>query len=136
VALAAVKLAHETTGTAQDDVDIPDATPGRESGGPRGAEPGAGRGRNRPRGEGMVRLYVAAGRRAGVRPQDLVGAITGESELRGRDVGAIDITDSFSLVEVPQAAADDVVRALRGTTIKGRKVQVRLDRDGQQPPRR
>jgi ATP-dependent RNA helicase DeaD len=76
----------------------------------------------------MTRVFVGAGRGSGVRPQDLVGAITGESNLRGRDIGSIEIADRFSLVEVPESAADDVIRALRGTTIKGRKAIVRRER--------
>lgn len=76
----------------------------------------------------MTRLYVAAGRSQGVRPQDLVGAITGETRLNGRDIGTIEITERFSLVEVPEAAADHVVEALRGSTIKGRKTLVRRER--------
>ena len=40
----------------------------------------------------------------GIRPQDLVGAIANESDLSGRDIGAIEIGDRFSLVEVPEAA--------------------------------
>jgi ATP-dependent RNA helicase DeaD len=71
---------------------------------------------------------VGTGRSGGVRPQDLVGAITGESYLFGRDIGAIEIADRFSLVEVPESAADDVVRALQGTSIKGRKATVRRER--------
>jgi ATP-dependent RNA helicase DeaD len=78
----------------------------------------------------MTRIFVAAGRSAGIRPQDLVGAIAGETRLSGRDIGAIEITDRFSLVEVPEDAAKEVVAALRATRIKGKKVQVRLDRDG------
>ncbi len=54
-----------------------------------------------------------------MRPQDLVGAITGESGLTGRDIGAIEIADRFSLVEVPEAAADEVIAALR-RRIRGR----------------
>jgi ATP-dependent RNA helicase DeaD len=54
-----------------------------------------------------------------------VGAITGETRLSGRDIGAIEIADRFSLVEVPDAAADEVVSALRATTLKGRKATVR-----------
>jgi ATP-dependent RNA helicase DeaD len=54
-----------------------------------------------------------------------VGAITGETSLSGRDIGAIEIADRFSLVEVPEEAADDVVRGLRATTLKGRKATVR-----------
>ena len=60
----------------------------------------------------MTRLFIGAGRDAGVRAQDLVGAITGEAGLTGRQVGAIDIADRFSLVEVPEELAEDVIEAL------------------------
>lgn len=76
----------------------------------------------------MTRLFVGAGRAAGVRPQDLVGAITGEAGLTGRQVGDIDIADRFSLVEVPSELADSVIDALRGSRIKGRSVMVRRER--------
>jgi ATP-dependent RNA helicase DeaD len=85
------------------------------------------RGGRRP-GTGMTRLFVSLGRFSGVRPQDLVGAITGETELAGRDIGAIEITDRFSLVEVPAAAADRVISALGASRIKGNRATVRRDR--------
>ena len=131
VALAAVKLAHEATTGADDEEEIPDITPRDErTGGSRDATGRDGR-RGRPAGGGaMTRLFVGLGRSAGVRPQDLVGAIANESPVRGNQIGAIEITERFSLVEVPQAAADDVIEALRGTTIKGRKAVVRRERDG------
>jgi ATP-dependent RNA helicase DeaD len=69
------------------------------------------------------------GRQAGLRPADLVGAIANEAGVDARDIGAIDIADRFALVEVPGAAADRVVRALRDTTIRGRRVDARRDRD-------
>jgi ATP-dependent RNA helicase DeaD len=131
VALAAVKLAHEASGGAPDNEDIPEvslkATPARE------ARDAGDRGPRRPqkpgvRGASMTRLYIGAGRAAGVRPQDLVGAIAGESSLTGRQIGAIEISDRFSLVEVPDAAADEVIDALKRTTIKGRKWSVRRER--------
>ena len=75
-----------------------------------------------------TRLFVGVGREAGVRPKDLVGAIAGESPLKGSDIGGIQITDRFSLVEVPEALADDVVAAMRRTTIKGRKAKARRER--------
>ncbi|SEG77952.1 ATP-dependent RNA helicase DeaD [Thermomonospora echinospora] len=134
VALAAVKLAQEATGAATDEEEIPEVTrrPQRE-----GRE-GPGRRERRTAAspeEGMTRLFLGLGRRAGVRPQDLVGAIAGESSLRGRDIGAIEIADRFSLVEVPQAAADEVIDALRRTTIKGRKAIVRRERQTPPPTR-
>ncbi|NAZ87288.1 DbpA RNA binding domain-containing protein, partial [Kineococcus indalonis] len=76
----------------------------------------------------MTRLYVGAGRSAGVRPQDLVGAIAGESSLTGRDVGAIEIAERFSLVEVPADKAEEVIRGLRGSTLRGQRPTVRRER--------
>jgi ATP-dependent RNA helicase DeaD len=77
---------------------------------------------------GWTRLFVGAGRKAGIRPGDLVGAITGEAGVSGGSVGAIEITDGYSLVQVPEAAADDIVRALSAATIKGRRLPVRRER--------
>ncbi|MGZ4610032.1 MAG: DEAD/DEAH box helicase [Actinomycetes bacterium] len=134
VALAAVKLAHESSGAgSDDDAEIPEvaAMPGPEDRARR-TTAGGGPPARRARGAaaGLTRVFVAAGRNAGIRPQDLVGAIANESGLSGRDIGAIEITDRFSLVEVPEDAATEVITALRGTRIKGKKVAVRLDRDG------
>ena len=133
VALAAVKLAHEASriaarrrGTARGRAAA-DGRPRRRR--------GNGRGRARPAAAaraggatGTTRLFVGTGRSAGVRPQDLVGAITGKSYLNGRDIGAIEIADRFSLVEVPESAADDVVAALQQASIKGRRTTVRRER--------
>ncbi|MFC0006452.1 DEAD/DEAH box helicase [Micromonospora siamensis] len=136
VALAAVRLAHEATlpGSAdEEEEEIPQVAvrPQRES------RPGyEGRGGDRrgggarPRTGGTTQVFIGLGRRAGVRPQDLVGAITGETGINGRDIGSIEIADRFSLVEVPVGVADEVIQGLRGSTIKGRKATVRRDRDG------
>jgi ATP-dependent RNA helicase DeaD len=74
-----------------------------------------------------IRLYVGAGRQAGIRPGDLVGAITGEAGIESRLLGAIQIGDRSSYVEVPETLADDIVSALKATTIRGKKVSVRRD---------
>jgi ATP-dependent RNA helicase DeaD len=127
VALAAVKLAHEASGAAADEEEIPEVAP-RPQRDHRATGDRAERRPRGPRGE-TTRLFVGAGRTAGIRPQDLVGAIAGESSLSGRDIGAIEIAPRFSLVEVPAAAADEVITALRDSTIKGRKTTVRRQRD-------
>jgi ATP-dependent RNA helicase DeaD len=54
----------------------------------------------------------------------------------GRDVGAIEIFDRFSLIEIPAEAADDVVAALAASTIKGRRVAVRREHPGGSTSRR
>jgi ATP-dependent RNA helicase DeaD len=136
VALAAVRLAHEASGTSHEEEELPapewtaDDRSGRRKASGRDQRQPAGRGQRRggPATAGTTRLFVGTGRASGVRPQDLVGAITGESSLSGRDIGAIEIADRFSLVEVPESAADDVVAALRQASIKGRRTTVRRER--------
>ena len=83
-----------------------------------------------PRGRhDTARIFIGAGRQAGIRPADLVGAITGEAGVGSRELGAIEIADRFSLVEVPQDRADDIVAAMKKATLRGHKVQVRRDRE-------
>jgi len=126
IALAAVKLLHEAAGGDIDEEEIPSPeSPRRERETTR--EPRAGR-RSRAADSGVTRLFVGIGRRAGLRPQDLVGAIAGESGLNSREIGAIQITDRFSLVEVPDSAADVVIKALSRSTIRGRRPTVRRER--------
>jgi ATP-dependent RNA helicase DeaD len=88
--------------------------------------------RDRDRGRDLdgdgVRLFVGAGRDAGIRPGDLVGAITGEADVPSRSLGAIEIADRFSLVEVPEALADRIIAALKATKIRGKKVNVRREK--------
>ena len=129
VALAAVKLAHETSGTVGEEEELPEVELRSSDDRPaRRKATGSNQRRGRPATADTTRLFVGTGRASGVRPQDLVGAITGESHLSGRDIGAIEIADRFSLVEVPESAADDVVAALRQTSIKGRRATVRRER--------
>jgi ATP-dependent RNA helicase DeaD len=137
IAAAALKLAQDAAGgPVADEQEIPDATerPRRDKDRDRvrghdrakGRDPG--RGRSRPGGGDTAQLFVNVGKMDRVRPGDLVGAIAGETHLEGRDIGAIQIFEKFSLVEVPADAVDDVIGAMRGTTIRGRKAGIRRDR--------
>ena len=136
VAAAAVKLAHEasTGGGADDEQDIPQVAARPDDDRPARSASASGSGGPARKGRALegptAKLFVGLGRAAGVRPQDLVGAITGESSLSGRQIGGIEITERFSLVEVPEHAAQEVITALRGTLIKGRKATVRRDAHG------
>ena len=62
-----------------------------------------------------------------MRPQDIVGAIANEAGIRGREIGAIEIAERHSIVEVGADVAADVIEALRASTVKGRKVTVRRE---------
>jgi len=72
----------------------------------------------------MVLLRVRAGQEGGVRPSDLVGAITGEARIPSRQIGKIRVNAGYSLVEVPKHLAGRVATALRRTKIRGQSVEV------------
>lgn len=140
IALAAVKIAHraESGGDAEKEEEIP--TPRLEQDRPRfdgprrdaprfdGRPPQRGPSRGRGPGPGMARLFVAAGREAGISPRDLVGVIANQAGVPGQDIGGIEIAERFSIVEVPEEIADFVIENVNGTRIRGRKVAVRRDR--------
>ena len=138
IAAAAIKLAAvERQGeTSEQAADIPQWEPQRdwperESRGPRGRrdEAQGGRPRGRLGANDVTRIFIGVGRRRGIRPGDLVGAITGEAGVPGNAIGAIEIADQFSIVEVAQEHAEDVIRALSRGSIKGRKTPVRRARE-------
>ena len=78
----------------------------------------------------LIKLFVGGGRKAKIRPGDLVGAIVNETGVPAADIGAIVISDRHSTVEVPAGKADQIVEALGAAHIKGKKVPVRRDRVG------
>jgi ATP-dependent RNA helicase DeaD len=137
VAAAAVKLVHEATHAAsrgeEQDIEIVPA-PRRDhperGEKPAWGKPGGARGQRsfeREPGAETTRIFIGAGRLDSLRPGDLVGAIANEAGVPGGAIGAIRITDRFSLVEVPADQAEHVIRALRGTTLRGKRVTVRRD---------
>lgn len=106
---------------------------GSDRGGDRGGDRYAPRGeRGGDRGErrqsapeaGMTRLFLSLGRKDHIMPKDIVGAIAGEANIPGKTIGAIDIYDKFTFVDVPERDARAVLRAMDGNTIKGKPVQI------------
>lgn len=77
----------------------------------------------------MVRVYVGMGHQAGIRPGDLVGAITNAAKVHSKALGDIEILDRFSLIEVPESMAPTIIDRLGRARIKGQRVPVRLFRE-------
>ena len=131
VAQAALKVAHEARTEETEEVEIPAFVPRDER--PRRAPreaPGKPEGRFRTSAGVKTRLFINLGRRDRIRPGDLVGAIANESDLTGKDIGPINVAESFSTVDVPSAAADAVIDAIKRTTIRGKRANIRRDRGG------
>jgi ATP-dependent RNA helicase DeaD len=98
----------------------------RDGDGARSAAPA--RAKPKARGGAVVKLFVGGGRKAKIRPGDLVGAIVNETGVPAADIGAIVVSDRHCTVEVPAGEADRIVAALSATSIKGRRVPVRRDK--------
>ncbi len=145
IAAAAVKLIHETRDSSAPgtDADLNAPVPREATAKPKhdaasgaaykkGAPASASKGRAAPKGRkgggDYVRLYIPFGKKSGVRPADFVGAIANEAEIDASLIGAIEMTDNFTLVEVPDSDADRIVAVLRETTIRGKRVKARRER--------
>lgn len=74
--------------------------------------------------EGMVRLFINIGKKQGIRPGDILGAIAGESGIPGDLVGSIDLYDRYTFVEVPREVASEVLDAMKNARIKGKSINV------------
>ena len=77
---------------------------------------------------GRTRLFIEVGRKAGLRPGDLVGAIANEARVPGSVVGNIEIHENFTFVEVDSGVAQRIMDALSRATIRGQRVRVSVAR--------
>ena len=91
----------------------------------KGERKGAGR---RKVEKGMVRFHINVGKNHKIKVADLVGAIAGECNIRGKAIGAIDIYDKYSFFEIPQKYEGMVIKKMKDVRIRGKSVSVQRSR--------
>jgi ATP-dependent RNA helicase DeaD len=72
-----------------------------------------------------VKLVAGAGRRSGIEPADIVGAVVDNSHLENADVRNVRVLERFSFVEVPADRAGEVVEKVSGQKV--RDTELRLE---------
>jgi hypothetical protein len=77
-----------------------------------------------------VKVFVTIGRKDRAAPKDLVGALIREVGLDKGQIGRIEMKDTFSLIDVAAAVAEQAARRLTGVSIRGKRATARLDRGG------
>lgn len=77
-----------------------------------------------------TRYRIEVGRRDGATPGAIVGTITGETGMRGTNLGRIDMFQSFTVVEFDHELSKEDLRALDRATIRGRRLRISPDRGG------
>lgn len=94
---------------------------------------GNGRDRNRNRKprrgakrEGMTRFYINAGKNHKISAKDILGAIAGETNIPGREIGTIDLFEKFSFVELPEEYVKNVLDIMNKSKIRGKKIKMEV----------
>ncbi|MCB1025269.1 MAG: DEAD/DEAH box helicase, partial [Acidobacteria bacterium] len=81
--------------------------------------------------EGMVRLLIDIGRRNRISPGDIVGAIANEADIPGKAIGAIDVNDGFTIVDIPAEFVEKVLSNMQGSRIRSQNMNIRLASSGE-----
>lgn len=76
--------------------------------------------------EGMRRLFIEVGRRRQVSPAHIVAAIANEADIPGKAIGAIDMYDQFTLVDVPSEFVPQVLERMKNSKILKQNINIRL----------
>ena len=74
----------------------------------------------------MATLCIDGGKKAKMRPGDILGALTGDMGLDGADIGKIDVHPMHVFVAVRESVAHHAWKQLQQGKIKGKGVRVRL----------
>jgi len=74
----------------------------------------------------MATLQIDGGKKQKVRPGDILGALTGENGINGKQVGKINISDNWAYVAVSRDVVKIALRKLGQGKLKGRSFRVRL----------
>ena len=96
------------------------------------AEPASGTAERRPKRAGRSRKSDApqatyrleVGRRHGVQPGNIVGALAHEGDMHGSEINGLDIRDDFTLVRLPADIPAETLAHLRGVLVRGQPLAI------------
>ncbi len=74
--------------------------------------------------KGMERYRIEVGNRHGLRPKDVLGAISNEAGLDSRHIGQIRIEPDYSFVDLPFGMPGNTFQLLRKTWIRSRRMAI------------
>ena len=74
----------------------------------------------------QTRLWMNLGEAMGIKPIDIVNAVSGETGLPGKVVGTVDVRERHLFVDVASEHAHGIIAKLKRTQIKGHEVKVKV----------
>ena len=82
--------------------------------------------RRRDYAEGRLARYrIEVGREHAVTPKDIVGAIANEAGIESRYIGQINLYDDFSVVELPEKLAPEILGVLRKVRVRQQRLEIK-----------
>ena len=75
-------------------------------------------------------LYVNVGRRDELKASELGRLLRDRSGLKRKEIGRIRVRDKHSLVDVPEARAQDVIDSMAGAVLRDRELELELAKSG------
>lgn len=73
-----------------------------------------------------TRFHINAGRQQGIRPGDILGAVAGECNIPGTDIGEIEILEKFSFFNADSKHKDTIIKKMKDNNIKGHSVKIEV----------
>lgn len=83
---------------------------------------------------GMKRFKIEVGYVHGAKPGNIVGAIANEADISSKNIGAIDIHDNYTLVDLPDSLPNKARETLQKTRVAGQRLNLREWSD--EPPKK
>ncbi len=77
-------------------------------------------------GEDVSRLFINIGKSKGIEPGDFVRFIAENGNIRGKLIGAIDIYDNYSFVNIPKEYEEKIMESVKKKKIKGYNVNIEV----------
>lgn len=75
---------------------------------------------------GFVKLFFNLGKKDKIMVKDIIGSLSANTAVSGKEIGKVNILDNFSFVEVPQNFVEDVLSGMNGKTIKRKNVNIEI----------
>ncbi|MGD9569020.1 MAG: DEAD/DEAH box helicase [Sedimentibacter sp.] len=79
--------------------------------------------------EDTVRFHVNLGKKQGIRPGDILGAVAGECDIPGSDIGEIEVLENFSFFNAASEHQNRILKKMASAQIKGQNVAIELSKE-------
>ena len=79
--------------------------------------------------EDTVRFHVNLGKKQGIRPGDILGAVAGECDIPGSDIGEIEVLENYSFFNAASEHKNRILKSMTGSQIKGKDVIIEVSKE-------